>query len=244
MRKRPPCVSRFEQRTGLDLLVESVYCARSFIMAFFPPAIEKHTGAFANMPHNLAMLPPVVIKEAVKVAKHTETDGEERLLTPGGSCAKLGWFGALLIASWAETGPAGWISTRFEAPSDPGAAPPAVKVVEASASGAKKLKMAHILDQGDESEFTLADAGHITVWFHNFVAITHGQPDEEETPQATVGVEREGGRSTGQTSPFSRLTRGKAPELGRMALGWRKRFPAHPIFRHGFTVGGSSVWRA
>ena len=42
--------------------------------------------------------------------------------------------------------------------------------------------MAHILDQGDESEFTLADAGHITVWFHNFVAITHGQPDEEETP--------------------------------------------------------------
>ena len=37
--------------------------------------------------------------------------------------------------------------------------------------------MAHILDQGDESEFTLADAGHITVWFHNFVAIT-----QEETP--------------------------------------------------------------
>ena len=44
------------------------------------------------------------------------------------------------------------------------------------------FQMAHILDQGDESEFTLADAGHITVWFHNFVAITHGQPDEEETP--------------------------------------------------------------
>ena len=36
--------------------------------------------------------------------------------------------------------------------------------------------MAHIFDQGVESEFTLADAGHITV------AITHGQPDEEETP--------------------------------------------------------------
>ena len=45
-----------------------------------------------------------------------------------------------------------------------------------------ELKVAHTLDQGDESEFTLADAGHITVWFHNFVAITHGQPDEEETP--------------------------------------------------------------
>ena len=42
--------------------------------------------------------------------------------------------------------------------------------------------MAHILDQGEESEFTLADAVHITVWLHNFVATTHGQPDEEETP--------------------------------------------------------------
>ena len=46
----------------------------------------------------------------------------------------------------------------------------------------KKLKMAHVLDQGDESEFTVADAGHINKWFHNFVAIMHGQPDEEETP--------------------------------------------------------------
>ena len=26
------------------------------------------------------------------------------------------------------------------------------------------------------------DATRVTVWFHNFVAITHGQPDEEETP--------------------------------------------------------------
>ena len=42
--------------------------------------------------------------------------------------------------------------------------------------------MAHVLDQGDESEFTVADAGHINKWFHNFVAIMHGQPDEEETP--------------------------------------------------------------
>ena len=62
------------------------------------PAIEKHTGVFANMPRNLAMLPPVVIKEAVKVAKLTEADGEERLLTPE-KLRRLGWFGALLVAS-------------------------------------------------------------------------------------------------------------------------------------------------
>ena len=45
------------------------------------PAIEKHTGAFSDLPRNMALLPPIVIKEAVKVAKLTEA-GEERLLTP------------------------------------------------------------------------------------------------------------------------------------------------------------------
>ena len=45
-------------------------------------AIEKQTGPFANMPRNLAMLQPVAIKEAVRVAKITETDGQQRLLTP------------------------------------------------------------------------------------------------------------------------------------------------------------------
>ena len=63
-----------------------------------------------------------------------------------------------------------------EVPSDQGATPQSVRVAKAPSFVAKKLKMAHIFDQGVESEFTLADAGHITV------AITHGQPDEEETP--------------------------------------------------------------
>ena len=48
--------------------------------------------------------------------------------------------------------------------------------------------MGHIDDQQRDCDAmgarrrTLDGAGHITVWFHNFVAITHGQPDEEETP--------------------------------------------------------------
>ena len=136
------------------------------------PAIERQTGAFANMPRNLAMLPPDVIKEAVKVAKLTEVDGGERLLTSVEAAQiALVWriIRRKLSGNWAS-----WVDVDpFEAPSDPGAVPPTVKGSEASASGAKKLKMAHILDQGDESEFTLADARHITVWFHNFVAITH-----------------------------------------------------------------------
>ena len=45
------------------------------------PAIEKHSGAFADLPRNMALLPPIVIKEAVKVAKLTDA-GAERLLTP------------------------------------------------------------------------------------------------------------------------------------------------------------------
>ena len=126
------------------------------------PAIEKHTVAFANVPRNLAMLPPVVIKEAVKVAKITESDRKERLLTPV-EAVQVGLVWRItrrrLSGNWAS-----WVDVDpFEAPSDPGAAPHTVKVVEASVSGAKRLKMAHILDQGDESEFTLAEAGHITV---------------------------------------------------------------------------------
>ena len=113
------------------------------------------------MLRNLAMLPPVVIKEAVKAAKLTETDGEDRLLTPV-EAAQVGVVWRITrcklsgnLANWEDVDP-------FKAPSDPGAAPSPVKVVEASASGAKRSKMAHILGQGDESEFTLADAGHIT----------------------------------------------------------------------------------
>ena len=70
----------------------------------------------------------------------------------------------------------------FEVTIDQGATPQSARVAEAPTFVAKKLKVAHIVDQSVESEFTLADAGHITVWFHNLVAITHGQPDEAETP--------------------------------------------------------------
>ena len=144
------------------------------------PAIEKQTGPFANMPRNLAMLSPAVIKEAVRVAKITESDGQERLLATV-EAAQIGLVWRITrrelsgnLASWVDIDP-------FEVPSDQGATQ-SVRVVEAPSFGAKKLKMAHILDQGDESESALADAGHITVWIHNFFAITHGQPDEEETP--------------------------------------------------------------
>ena len=125
------------------------------------------------------MLPPVVIREAVKVAKITETGGQERLLAPV-EAAHIGLVWRLarrkLSGHWA-----GWVDMDpFEVPADQGATPRPVRVAKTPSFVAKKLKMAHILDQGDESEFTLADAGHITFWFHNFVAITHGQPDEDE----------------------------------------------------------------
>ena len=142
------------------------------------PAIEKHTGAFSDLPRNMALLPPIVIKEAVKVAKLTEA-GEERLLTPV-EAAQIGLVWRITRrkvsenwASWADIDP-------FE--DTGGAATPPRKVEETPTSNVKKLKMAHVLDKGDESEFTVADAGHINKWFHNFVAIMHGQPDEEETP--------------------------------------------------------------
>ena len=117
--------------------------------------------------------------------------------------------------------------------------------------------MARILDQGDESKFTLADAGHITVWFHNFVAITQGQPDEEDTPTneqlsaLNVRVIVQLGFPLRRYRSFSHLTRGRPPELiispftclSWTALGWRKKSLVQPIFRLGFTVGEFSVWR-
>ena len=142
------------------------------------PAIEKHTGAFADLPRNMALLPPIVIKEAVKVAKLTEA-GAERLLTPV-EAAQIGFVWRItrrkLSENWAS-----WVGIDpFE--DTGGAATPPRKAEETPTSNVKKLKMAHVLDQGDESEFTVADGGHINKWFHNFVAIMHGQPDEEETP--------------------------------------------------------------
>ena len=141
-------------------------------------AIEKHTGAFSDLPRNMALLPPIVIKESVKVAKLTEA-GEERFLTPV-EAAQIGLVWRITRrklsenwASWEDIDPFGDTG---------GAVTPPRKLDETPTSNVKKLKMAHVLDQGDESEFTVADAGHINKWFHNFVAIMHGQPDEEETP--------------------------------------------------------------
>ena len=126
------------------------------------PAIERQTGPFANMPRNLATLPPVVIREAVKVTKTTETDGQERLLAPV-EAAQIGLVWRItrrkLSGNWAC-----WVDIDpFQVPSDQGATTQSVRVAEAPTFVAKKLKIAHILDQGDESGFALADAGHITV---------------------------------------------------------------------------------
>ena len=143
------------------------------------PAIEKHTGAFSDLPRNMALLPPIVSKEAVKVAKLTEA-GEERLLTPV-EAAHIGLVWRITRRKLSEKW--GQLSENIDPFEDTGgAATPPRKVEETPTSNVKKLKMAHVLDQGDESEFTVADAGHINKWFHNFVAIMHGQPDEEETP--------------------------------------------------------------
>ena len=98
-----------------------------------------------------AMLPPVIIREAVKVAKITETGGQERLLAPV-EAVQIGLVWRItrrkLSGNWAS-----WVDIDpFEVPIDQGATPQSVRVAEAHSFVAKKLKMAHIHDQGDESE--------------------------------------------------------------------------------------------
>ena len=101
-------------------------------------AIEEQTGPFANMPRNLARLPIVVIKEAVRVAKITETDGQERLLAPVEAAQiRLVWRIARRRksgnwASWVDIDP-------FDVPSDQGATPQSVRVAEAPSFLAMKF---------------------------------------------------------------------------------------------------------
>ena len=157
---------------------------------------------------------------------------------PGTTPCSSGSFANWVYSSQVQWKLGSWVDfDPFKVPSDQGATPQSVRVAEAPSFVTKKLKMAHILDQGDESEFTLADAGHITVWFHNFVAITHGQPDE----RAIIGIERESDRPTGfplrrfrpfhtlraennQSSPFHRLP----ASAGRLLVGernlWSRQF--------------------
>ena len=97
------------------------------------PAIEKHTGAFSDLPRNMALLPPIVIKEAVKVAKLTEA-GEERLLTPV-EAAQIGLVWRItrrkLSENWAS-----WVDIDpFE--DTGGAATPPRKVDETPTSNVK-----------------------------------------------------------------------------------------------------------
>ena len=201
------------------------------------PAIERQTGPFANMLRNLAMLPPVISREAVKVSKITETDGQERLLAP-------------VEAAQNRLDP-------FAVPIDQGATPQSVRVAEAPSFVPKKLKMAHILDQGDESEFTTRRC-----WTHyrlvsqlrrNYAQTTRRRGNADE--RAIIGIERESDRPTGfplrrflrfhtlraennQSSSFSPLT-----SLSQTALCWRKKSLVQPIIKLGCIVGEFSVWR-
>ena len=40
----------------------------------------------------------------------------------------------------------------------------------------RKLKMSHVLDQGDESKFTLKGPRHIAGWFHKYMRKKHPRP--------------------------------------------------------------------
>ena len=153
------------------------------------------------------------------------------------------------MASWVDIDP-------FEVTIDQGATPQSARVAEAPTFVAKKLKVAHIVDQSVESEFTLADAGHITVWFHYFVAITHGQPDEAETPTneqlsaLNVRVIVQLGSPYADFAVFTPYAR-KTTRAHRFTAYrpqpdgscWRKNSLVQPIFKLGSIVGEFSVWR-
>ena len=146
------------------------------------PAVEVCTGSLGDKVRNMALLPAIVIREVAGAAKLAVEGDTPRPLSPI-EAAQIGLVWRiccrLMSADWST-----WIDV------DPLAAPPipaAASPAPAAATGlaiisAKKLKMSNVLDQGDESEFAMADPARIAGWFHNYVSVTHGQPDEEDTP--------------------------------------------------------------
>ena len=106
------------------------------------PAIENRLVPSKNMHRNVAMLPSVIIREAVKVAKITETDGQERLLAPV-QAAQIGLVWRItrrkLSGNWAS-----WVDIDpFRVPIDQGATPQSVRVAEAPSFCGKENLSTH-----------------------------------------------------------------------------------------------------
>ena len=145
-------------------------------------AVETQTGNMNDQLRNLALLPGSIIRAAVAAARLPASGSTpERGLTPV-QAAHVGLVWR--IASRKAHGWDTWVDV------DPLVAPVAPSAPVSSTPStpgdplqvAKKLKMSAILDQGDDSEFASADAEKIKEWFGNYLRITHGQPEEEETP--------------------------------------------------------------
>ena len=144
------------------------------------------------------MLPPVVIREAVKVSKITETDGQERLLAPV-EAARVGlvWRTARrkLSGNWASLVDI----DPFEVPSDQGATPQSVRVAEAPSFGGKEI------EDGTHPRPRRRIRVHTRGRWRHYRLVSQLRRDHARTnrrrgnadERAIIGVEREGGHPTG-----------------------------------------------
>ena len=127
---------------------------------------------------DLALFPPDIFEAAVSAARV-----EEKALTPL-EAAQLGrlWRVARREAALSHDDP---LDPRLKpAPSTPTRSSSALPAGHPIHLSRKKLKAAHYVEQGDDSEFTVVDAPTMTLWHTAYENAAGGPPPEEEEATA------------------------------------------------------------
>ena len=130
----------------------------------------------------LAVLPPPVVEAALENA--TKASGEHLTVmqaTQVGQVYKLARRKSWVASGkpwedWVETQL--WSSSSTGPPSSPATAP------TTTSPGERKIKMNGVLDQGDDSEFTLDDTKVTMMAYERYVNLMGGSPTPEQEPTA------------------------------------------------------------
>ena len=146
-------------------------------------AIVVGTGPLQDSPRNLAILPQAIWRDAVAAARLGE--GEEARPLPPVEAAQAGllWRIARKVCFLAGGGDAASFvdidpfAVQEQAPQAPGPRRPGGNelAVWETSSPRRKIKMATIADQADDTEIQMADGSQVTAWHQQYVT-TMGAP--------------------------------------------------------------------
>ena len=144
-------------------------------------AVATPTGRLNDSIRNVVFLPPAVWKSAVAAAR-VQGEDDLRPLTPVEAAqAGLVWrIARRIVASRSGASWASFVDIDLWAPDTP--APAAATAALAPGALLRKIRMATVVDQGDDSEFAPADAQQITIWHQRYASLMGAPAPEEEEP--------------------------------------------------------------